>query len=197
MRCENCDLALRPAARFCSACGRRVTSPDRPASRTPGVWIVVLVLAGVAIPLMVLAAGIVAAIAVPNFLQAIDRGKQRRTMNEIRALATAIEDYAIDHDAYPVASDIDDLRAILVPGYAQRLTTLDAWGHPLVVVSDDTGYEIVSTGKDGVSQGCDDGPVQGFDADICFADGEFTQWPGTEQPEEPETPVPGRGADSA
>lgn len=196
MRCEICDIALPPDARFCAACGRQVASIDRPAAKTSVVWIVVLVLAGVAVPMMLMV-GIIAAIAIPNFLNAIDRGKQKRTMSDIRAISMAIEDYAIDHDAYPVASDIDDLRDILVPGYAEQLTALDAWGHRLLVASDDAGYEIISTGKDGVSQGCDSGAVQGFDADICFADGEFTQWPGKAQPEEPDTTLPGRGAETA
>ena len=40
--------------------------------------------------------GIIAAIAIPNLLNAIDRGKQKRTMADLRTLGTAIESYAID-----------------------------------------------------------------------------------------------------
>ena len=37
--------------------------------------------------------GILAAIAIPNLLNAVQRGKQKRTMSDMRALATAIEAY--------------------------------------------------------------------------------------------------------
>ena len=48
--------------------------------------------------------GILAAIAIPNLLNAVQRGKQKRTMSDMRALATAIEAYAVDNNAYPAAT---------------------------------------------------------------------------------------------
>ena len=50
--------------------------------------------------------GIIAAIAIPNLLNAIDRGKQKRTMADLRSIGTAIESYSIDNNFYPVAADI-------------------------------------------------------------------------------------------
>ena len=47
---------------------------------------------------------IIAAIAIPNLLNAIDRGKQKRTMADIRSLGTAVETYSIDNNDYPVAA---------------------------------------------------------------------------------------------
>ncbi|MBZ5641051.1 MAG: prepilin-type N-terminal cleavage/methylation domain-containing protein, partial [Acidobacteriia bacterium] len=44
--------------------------------------------------------GIIAAIAIPNLLNAIDRGKQKRTMADIRSIGTAVESYAIDNNYY-------------------------------------------------------------------------------------------------
>ena len=41
--------------------------------------------------------GILAAIAIPNLLNAVQRGKQKRTMSDMRALATAVEAYAVDN----------------------------------------------------------------------------------------------------
>ena len=32
-------------------------------------------------------------------MNAIDRGKQKRTMADIRAVATAVDSYAVDHNA--------------------------------------------------------------------------------------------------
>jgi prepilin-type N-terminal cleavage/methylation domain-containing protein len=44
---------------------------------------------------------ILAAIAVPNFLEAQTRAKVSRVKSDIRSLATAIEAYRIDHNVYP------------------------------------------------------------------------------------------------
>jgi prepilin-type N-terminal cleavage/methylation domain-containing protein len=44
---------------------------------------------------------ILAAIAVPNFLQAQLKGKVSRSLSDMRALATALESYAVDHQGYP------------------------------------------------------------------------------------------------
>ena len=48
--------------------------------------------------------GILAAIAIPNLLNAVQRGKQKRTMSDMRALATAVEAYAVDNNIYPAAA---------------------------------------------------------------------------------------------
>ncbi|MBN1475407.1 prepilin-type N-terminal cleavage/methylation domain-containing protein [Candidatus Sumerlaeota bacterium] len=45
---------------------------------------------------------ILAAIAVPNFLEAQTRAKVSRAKADMRSLATAIEAYRIDHNRYPV-----------------------------------------------------------------------------------------------
>src|SRR6185369_8263053 len=44
--------------------------------------------------------GILAAIAIPNLLNAVQRGKQKRTMSDMRTMATAIEAYAVDNNVY-------------------------------------------------------------------------------------------------
>lgn len=43
---------------------------------------------------------ILAAIAVPNFLQAQTRSKVARTYTDMRTLATALEEYAVDYNRY-------------------------------------------------------------------------------------------------
>src|SRR3989442_13861767 len=45
--------------------------------------------------------GIIAAIAIPNLLNALDKGKQKRTMSDMRTICTAIEAYATDNSLYP------------------------------------------------------------------------------------------------
>lgn len=49
--------------------------------------------------------GILAAIAIPNFLQAQVRAKVARAQSEIRNLSQAIEQYQVDNNAYPYAID--------------------------------------------------------------------------------------------
>ena len=55
------------------------------------------------IELLVVAAiiAILAAIAVPNFLQAATRAKVSRVKADMRTFAIALESYAVDHNAYP------------------------------------------------------------------------------------------------
>ena len=127
----------------------------------------------VAIPMI----GIIAAIAIPNLLNAIDRGKQKRTMADVRKVATAVERFATEHDVYPTASDIETLREKLEPDHISPMPTVDGWGQPLWVDSSPTGYQIYSLGKDGIPDGCPGGATVNFNADICFVDGQFTQRP--------------------
>jgi prepilin-type N-terminal cleavage/methylation domain-containing protein len=58
--------------------------------------------------------GILAAIAIPNFLAAQVRSKVARAEAEMRNIATALETYYIDNNAYPPASAWD--AAVLAPG---------------------------------------------------------------------------------
>ncbi len=51
---------------------------------------------------------ILAAIAVPNFLEAQTRSKVSRAKADMRSVATAIEAYAVDNNTYPPAVVIDD-----------------------------------------------------------------------------------------
>jgi len=44
---------------------------------------------------------ILAAIAVPNFIEAQTRSKVTRMIADIRTIATAVESYGVDHNAYP------------------------------------------------------------------------------------------------
>ncbi len=68
---------------------------------------------------------ILAAIAVPNFLEAQVRAKVSRAKSDIRSLATAIEAYHVDNNEYPEGTDnparmpqyIVDRLGTLAPGY--------------------------------------------------------------------------------
>jgi general secretion pathway protein G len=121
--------------------------------------------------------GIVAAIAIPNLLNAIDRGKQKRTMADIRSMGTALEAYREERGGFPEADSPEALEAALVPDYLPSPRRLDGWQHPIAVFSTAETYRIESYGKDGVDGEDPGGEMQQFADDIVFTEGEFFQYP--------------------
>src|ERR1700757_1628346 len=95
--------------------------------------------------------GILAAIAIPNLLNAVQRGKQKRTMVDMRVLATAIEAYHVDNSMFPTAacgsglytalgSTVDDNSFTLIaPTYLSNPPRRDGWGQ-YYVYSVDNGF---------------------------------------------------------
>jgi general secretion pathway protein G len=122
--------------------------------------------------------GIIAAIAIPNLLNAIDRGKQKRTMADMRSIGTAVESYAVDNNVYPVAAAAATLRNFVQPIYIKSMPLVDGWNTTIVVASVSTQYTLSSNGKDGAPSGCVAGTMTTlFNQDICFANGQFIQYP--------------------
>jgi general secretion pathway protein G len=141
--------------------------------------------------------GILAAIAIPNLLNAVQRGKQKRTMSDMRALATAIEAYAVDNNVYPVpnagcaglfttAATVLDSGSFtrLSPTYIAQPPVFDGWGRPnnYGLAADFNSYAIRSFGRDGVATGLTCSTTTDFNQDILYGNGTFIQWPeGTQQ----------------
>lgn len=126
--------------------------------------------------------GIIAAIAIPNLLNAIDRGKQKRTMADLRSMGTAIEEYSIDNNFYPVAGSVAALSTEVTPSYIRSLPPSDGWGNGFEVDSIATLYTLASCGKSatgGCASVCETGcgKTQNFEHDIIFSQGSFVQWP--------------------
>ena len=75
---------------------------------------------------------ILAAIAVPNFLEAQTRSKISRDMNDMRSIATALEAYAIDHNQYPPHGEILGDGTQIFPAMLGGLATIEySPGFPL------------------------------------------------------------------
>src|SRR5262245_13198245 len=124
--------------------------------------------------------GIIAAIAIPNLLNAIDRGKQKRTMADIRSIGTSVEAYAVDNNIYPTAANMTAATPLLEPIYIKKLPQADGWNNPLNYVPGTTpgaGYSVVSFAKGGADDADGGGKTTAFTQDIVFCDGQFTQWP--------------------
>src|SRR5437870_6346829 len=82
--------------------------------------------------------GILAAIAIPNLLTAMQRSKQKRTMADMRTIATAWEARATDLNKYNAAGTcsqptgavtVGDLNAYLAPTYVKTFPVKDGWGN--------------------------------------------------------------------
>ncbi len=131
--------------------------------------------------------GIIAAIAIPNLLNAINRGRQKRTMADIRSIATAVESYQVDFNFYPkvAAGDIAQLNTYLQPTYIKRLPSNDGWNQAFQWLGDatvGTGYTLWSKAKGG-GGAITDGPgiTTDFGKAIIFSDGQFVTWPEGQQ----------------
>jgi general secretion pathway protein G len=126
--------------------------------------------------------GIIAAIAIPNLLNAIDRGKQKRTMADMRSIGTAVESYAVDNNKYPVhaAGAASNLDADVQPIYIKALPHNDGWRNQINYISTNgAAYTVQSPAKGGAFGTCPTTPAAttSFADDICFENGSFTQWP--------------------
>ena len=124
--------------------------------------------------------GIIATIAIPNLLSAVQRGKQKRTMADVRSIAVAGETYASDNDAMPALTpqgSVYALEAALEPTYLRSLPRLDGWGRDILYGSDGDEYTLVSLGKDGLVSGPASGPTTNFKDDLIFSTGSFIAWP--------------------
>ena len=126
--------------------------------------------------------GIIAAIAIPNLLNAIDRGKQKRTMADMRSLGTSIESYAVDNNFYPkgmASVGAAGVSTHVAPIYIKTVPTTDGWNNVWDCDSTATGsqYTITSPAKDGTQGTQTGGQTQDFNCDILFANGQFFQWP--------------------
>lgn len=120
--------------------------------------------------------GVITAIAIPNVLNALHRGKQKRTMADVRSVATAIEAYNVDNTAYPTAPDVIILMAN-IRGFLNTPVTEDGWGRELQVDSEPIRYTVGSGGRDGGALNGAGGPTTNLDDAIIYSNGRFFQWP--------------------
>jgi len=121
--------------------------------------------------------GIIAAIAIPNLLNAIDRGKQKRTMADMRSIGTAVESYAVDQNVYPIAATAAILSTLVQPVYIKTMPVNDGWNNAFQVDSTTGAYTLYSRGKDGQGSTCTSGQTNTFVDEICFTGGQFVRYP--------------------
>jgi general secretion pathway protein G len=177
----------------CPRCGRPTNGAQTapPASGGGGNTAVVIIAVVVGGLVVVAIIGILAAIAIPNFITATQRAKQKRTMADIRSVATAVEAYGAENNGYPNVASLNDLRPLLTPKFIASLPMVDGWGHPMryACVAEQEGrctsYVVGSSGKDGRFTHEDAreyvaspaGGTSNFDCDLVYSNGQFIEYP--------------------
>lgn len=135
--------------------------------------------------------GIVAAIAIPNLLSALQKGKLKATMGDIRSVGVAVESYITDNSMAPgagVLTLVGDLNPYLSPFHCKILPQKDGWNESFRYQSGIAGsreaYSIISYGKNRQSDGinvANNGFVidamADFNNDLCYSNGFFTYAP--------------------
>lgn len=141
--------------------------------------------------------GVLSAIAIVNYMVALDKSKQKKTMADIRSVAGAWEARAADRGAFTAAGQTevfvwpdeelthDDMLALLHPTYIHPLVQFDGWGNPLEYATESAGvgqaasvYAIRSPGKSGVfDPSYETRLTDSFECDIVYSNGTFTVSP--------------------
>lgn len=141
--------------------------------------------------------GIIAALLIPNFLDALQKAKQKRTVADARNVGTAMMSWLTDQVGAAAAGASYDLSgvpsqspsslaAVLSPQYIQRVPDEDGWkaqfayGLNLDNFTAEVMY-VASGGRDlsPPALNGDSGPFDPtlYDEDIVWADGYFLRWP--------------------
>ncbi len=131
--------------------------------------------------------GIVAAIAIPNLLTAVQKSKQKATMGDMKAIGTAVESYVTDNYLAPT-----DLTAAGFGGagirsfHMKKFPDEDAWGNTWTYIRNTSIRDVYSIGapcRDGAFDGFDQegsyitNSLEDFGNDIIFSVGVFVYGP--------------------
>lgn len=129
--------------------------------------------------------GIIAAIAIPNLLIALQKGKQKATMGDIKSVGTALEVYCTDNSMVP-NSDLPALNTAtyFVPFYIKVLPLVDAWGSSWSYergANPSDQYSVTSFGRDkivaSIAVPYQVTKIGDFNNNITFCNGQFTLGP--------------------
>lgn len=152
--------------------------------------------------------GIIAALLLPNFLESLQKAKQKRSMGQIKIVGIAMMAWLTDQAGAAAAAgastvakidlttiptiDHDGLTGILVPAYIQEVPETDAWYEPYdfhLSVEDPYGKNVLaarSLGRDRAAEGTEYavGSFQptDYDRDLVWVDGGFVRWPQSSTP---------------
>jgi len=117
--------------------------------------------------------GIIVVMVVPLLYDAVQRGKQKSTMHNMRTIATGLETYMVDYNLYP--NNIITVE----PVYVSRTPRKDGWGRNWVyeTFSGSQSYSLSSGGRDGGGHATIGGVTSDFDDSITIVNGRFFSYP--------------------
>jgi general secretion pathway protein G len=137
--------------------------------------------------------GIITAIAIVNMINAIQRAKQKRSMADMKSLATGIEAYSTDRNFYPAAAaftlpsglslptgTVGAIGDSIAPTYLRVMPLVDGWNSYFHYGANAarTDFALRSTGADGIAETSPaGGATTNFNSDIILVDGMFVQFP--------------------
>jgi len=120
MFCAKCGNQIPDGSAFCEKCGNQagagagVPAVPPPAAANKSNTLVILLVIGAVVVGLIFILGILAAIAIPNFLRATDKAHYNRCAQALSGLKVAEEMYISDKNVY--ASDIEKLGMYMIPG---------------------------------------------------------------------------------
>lgn len=118
--------------------------------------------------------GILAGIAIPGLLNALDKTKQVSSASLLRGIGEAAEIYNSDNGYYPLAANLVDALVHLKP-ISDSLRSYDDWKNPLLYETNGSHYSVTCLGKDGIPGiGVTPATRYNFTLDIIFSDGTFS-----------------------
>jgi type II secretion system protein G len=145
--------------------------------------------------------GIIAALLIPNFLDALQKAKQKRTVADMRNTGTAMFSWLTDQVGAAAAgqtttdvnlasyasTNLTTLSTLLAPQYLQAMPNLDGWKTPYDYYLNTENplaknvMAIRSQGRDKTASASSYSVTSfeptDYDQDILWADGFFVRWP--------------------
>lgn len=193
--CAFCGNQVAQGTPTCPHCGNPPSGVRQPAAvvkgPSSGLPLLIILIVGGFFLLAIL--GIVAAIFIPNFVDALQKAKQKRTVADLRDVGTAIVSYVTDNDgSLPPGQSLEEMSPALAPKYIPSVPTVDGWKRPFRYscwqespeAAGCDHFRIVSAGRDGVFESEDLAAYEqgtfertDYDRDIVFGDGVFLQYP--------------------
>lgn len=192
--CAFCGNQVAPGTAVCPYCGNPPSGIRPPVVKGLQSGPLVIVVIGVVLVGAIAFMGIIAALLIPNFLDALQKAKQKRTVADMRNLGVSLYDYLTDQGSFPPAENLQELSSHLVPAHAGSVPTTDGWERPYRYTCrrEDPASQgcesirIVSAGRDGVFEPEDLLPGEptafeptDYGRDIVWEDGRFLQYPGS------------------
>ncbi len=139
------------------------------------------------IELMIVVAiiAILAMIMTPNLLTAIQKAKLKSTMEDMRNIGMAVDNYMSDWGIAVQGSSATAIRTYLQPFYTKKYAETDQWNHAYHYKATADEYSVGSSGKDTVFDWHDgqgtlyDPPTSkdDFRRDLVYSSGSFTYAP--------------------